>query len=449
MMILAKRSFYCVLSIVLFGIGVAELHAEDNPLRKFFPYGVYAGGNNPKNLPVQDSEELRAMIEEVCKDLAEHNINCVWSNNLIWDNLPLWLESGSRHGIRIIPQGGGPPGFVRAGWFSGKEDFARRVEPFYKDLAEKYRDEPALLAWSIPEENRPEQWFYEALADVTQKMAQWDPKHPMISLDNTASTAMMNAQIIKPKVLARDVYVFFADGMNGPYEPIGFKSLLTRECKRFQEAAESCGAVYWIMGQSMSLVSYGKGTEQMSWRYPSPEEIRWQVWAAIQQGAKGFFFFMYEHSHGEPWKTSGAYIEGFRDRNGQETPQYRMAAEVGRQLRPLMPLLLELDAAPPHQEVVYWENTPVTGQTFIHRKTGRRFLIAVNHDCSRIQPVGIELGYWPQYLGKEEKLFDLRRGRKYDYQSLKLTTLLPGDGTIYFVGTEEEWKPFAKEFYGQ
>ena len=74
-----------------------------------------------------------------------------------------------------------------------KEDFARKVEPFYKGLAEKYKDEPALLAWSITEENHPVQWFYEAIRDVTLKMAEWDPKHPVITLDNRAATAWLNA----------------------------------------------------------------------------------------------------------------------------------------------------------------------------------------------------------------------------------------------------------------
>ena len=143
----------------------------------------------------------------------------------------------------------------------------------------------------------------------------------------------------------------------------------------------------------------------------------------------------------------GNFMEGLRDRKGQETPQYRMAAEVGRQIEPLMPLLLELDVAPPHLDIVYWENTPVSAQTFVHRRTGRRFLIAVNHDCQNVQPVGIELAYFPRMLKAEEQLFDLRSRRKLEYQTIKLTTLLPGDGTIYFVGTDEEWEQFARDLY--
>ena len=156
--------------LVTLGGGPAVV-ASDNPLREFFPYGVYVGGNNPEWTDKQLSrEELAQAIDRVCEDLADHHMNCAWPNNLVWKNLPLWLEAGRKHGVRIVPQGGGPPGFVRAQWFKDKEDFATRVEPFYKELAARHRDDAALLAWSITEENNPVEWFYEAVAGVTRKM---------------------------------------------------------------------------------------------------------------------------------------------------------------------------------------------------------------------------------------------------------------------------------------
>ena len=431
-------------AIALASAAIARADVEQNPLREVFPYGVYVGGDNPEYGAIEGEADLKEMIDRVCADLAAHHMNCAWPNNLdlAGDVLPLWLEAGRKHGVRIIPQGGGPPGLARPRWFEDKYDFARKVEPLYKALAEKYGDAPALLAWSLAEENPPEQWFYEAIGDVTLKMAEWDPKHPVITMDNKAATAWLNAEVVKPKALTRDVYVFFVDGLNGPYTPVGFRSLLRRECVRFREAAESAGGVYWIMGQGMQIVNRGPGVEQAVWRYPTEEEMRWQVWAAVQQGAKGFFFFYYR---GPKDRASGEFIEGLRDRQGKETAQFRMASEVGRQLKPLMPLLLELDVAPPHQEVVYWENTPVTGQTFVHRQTGQRFLVVVNHDCTNIQRVGIELGYFPRFLDEKDRLFDLRSGRAYGYQTIKLTTLLPGDGTVYFVGTDDEWQAFSAD----
>ena len=181
-----------------------------------------------------------------------------------------------------------------------------------------------------------------------------------------------------------------------------------------------------------------------SWRWPTPAEIRWQVWTSIQEGAKGFFFFLYRYKAGPPKR--GDDIEGLRDRTGSETPQFRMASQIGRRLKRLAPILLEIGPSREKQETVYWENTPVSGRTFVQRKTGRRFLIVVNHDCSHSHPIGIELGYYPGLLDKNEKLYNLETQNEFDYQSIKTATLPPGDGIIYFVGTPKEWKHFQNSF---
>ncbi len=149
---------------------------QPNPLRRIFPYGVYASGNNPERLPnlnyKKDKELLRESIHRVCKDLVNHNMNCIWINNLDFGLLPTWLEAGKKYGVHIVVQGGGPPGYVKPYWFKDKEDFAKRVEPYYKKLAEQYRNSSALLAWSITEENKPIEWFYQAIGELADKMRQ-------------------------------------------------------------------------------------------------------------------------------------------------------------------------------------------------------------------------------------------------------------------------------------
>jgi hypothetical protein len=425
-------------------------HADDNPLRTFFPYGVYIGGNNPMCEPewdARDREAVAAAINRACRDLAEHHMNAAWPNNLMRENIELWLAAGRRHGVRIVPQGGGPPMFLRPAWFNDKQDLIKKVGDFYRPLAEAHRDDPALLAWSLTEENAYLPWFHEGIGDLVRLMDQWDPNHPGIVMDNQAPGAWMVAQVIKPKALVMDSYPFFADGMGGPVEPIGHRSLWRRQCRRMRHAAESIDAPYWMIGQGMKLTNMrGRGQAVQIWRYPTAAEIRWQFWSALQEGATGLFYFAYA---GHSQREQGESMEGLRGPNMEETVQFREAAELGRTLKQMAPLLLGLDVAPVHQQVEYWENTPVTAQTHVHRQTGQRFMSVVNDDCERIQRVGIELGYWPRMLGEDDRLFDLRSDRKFDYQSIKTATLLPGDGTIYFVGTEEQWKTFSEDFYPQ
>ena len=211
-----------------------------------------------------------------------------------------------------------------------------------------------------------------------------------------------------------------------------------------RHAAESIDAPYWMIGQGMKLPTMRGGARASeTWRYPTPAEIRWQFWSAVQEGATGMFYFIYS---GSSQPEQGYSIEGLRGPNMAETPQFKEAAQLGRTLKQLAPLLLKLGVAPTHQQVEYWENTPVSAQTHVHRETGRRFLSVVNDDCRQIQRIGVELGYWPRMLGKDDRLFDLRSGRKFDNHSIKTATLAPGDGTIYFVGTEEQWKTFSDGF---
>jgi len=413
--------------------GAAARSAETNPLREYFPYGAHvSGGQSPE------------AIDRVCKDLAAHHMNAAWLSNMPLAALPAWLEAGRKHGIRIVPQGGGPPFFLRPASFKNKEHLLRSAGGLYKQLAAKYRDDAALLAWSLTEENPPVPWFYEALAELTQEMAKWDPNHPAITMDNRAPVALYNARVVRPKLMAMDSYPFWADGMNGPITPIGVRNLWTRQCRKMRQAAESIDVPFWMMGQGMSLTTVtGPGRKKASWRYPTTAEIRWQLWTAIQEGAKGLFYFTYSSSP----RKHGEYILGLRDLDGQETPQYRMAGELGEQLKWLAPVLLKLDVAPIQEDVVYWENTPVSTQTHVHRETGQRFVIFVNHDRESIQRVGVELGYWPGMLKRDEKLYDLCTGRKFEYHTIKLATLLPGDGMVCLVGTDDQWKAFSKGLY--
>lgn len=413
---------------------------------QFFPYGAYVIGYNPDGTVtnVKDRSAVAASFDRTCGDLAAHNMNCVWANNLAWDMLPLWLEAGRDHGIRIIAQGGGP-GFLRPEKFKNKDALLEHAEPLYQDLAGRHRSDDALLAWSVTEEAGRSDWFYQGLAELTAQMAQWDPCHPMISLDNRATSAWMNATVVQPKALCNDVYVFFADGINGPYRAMGSRDLFRRNCRLFRAAARQAGSRFWMMGQGMSEEVFIDGVKSHCiYRYPTGPEMRWQVWAAIQEGAKGIFFYIYQN---RAVYANGVVDHGLRDHDGCETQQFRMLAEVGGQMTFLMPLLLKLDLAQPHEAAIYWDNGPVSGRTHIDRATGRRFIIAVNNDFREIQPINIELGYWPKYLKPTEKVFDLRTRRAYDYQSFKVTTLQPGDGTVLLVGTDEDWQQFSREFF--
>ena len=155
-----------------------------------------------------------------------------------------------------------------------------------------------------------------------------------------------------------------------------------------------------MMGQGMALWNgSGRGRQKQVWRYPTEAEVRWQFWCAVQEGAKGFYYFTY--AGWRQRRDSGEYMTGLRDGQGKETVQYRQAADLGGLLKCLAPVLRKLRPALPHEEVVYWENTPVSARTHLHHERGQTFVIVVNNDCYNLQRIGLEIGYWPGMLPQE------------------------------------------------
>ena len=431
-----------LLALVVSCAANVPLTADDNPLRDFFPYGVYIGGNNPDGTvgDIQDVDAVRQAIERACSDLAAHHMNAVWPNNLLEEHLPAWLEIGRKYGLRAVPQSGGPPTFIRGSFYEDKEDLVGQASAAYERLTKRHGHDGALLAWSLGEESKPLTWVYEGAAEVTLRIQEWDAAHPAIMLDNSIASAQLNARIVRPKAMAMDCYPFFCNPASGPSTPADIKNYWTRQCAGMRAAADSVDAPFWMMGQGMALkLMRGEEPPLAVWRWPTTAELRWQFWTAVQQGAKGFFYFVYHGPKGRPGST-GESVEGLRDHDLKETPQYRIAAELGQQLEPLAPLLLKLDVAPADRQLERRENAAVSVQTHIHRETGDRFLSVVNNDWLKPQPIDVDLGAWAKLLDEGEALFDLRTGRAYDEAS----SMAPGDGTIYFVGTEADWRAFSK-----
>jgi hypothetical protein len=173
-------------------------------------------------------------------------------------------------------------------------------------------------------------------------------------------------------------------------------------------------------------------------RHPTAAEMRYQVWAALFEGARGLFFYAYA---GSPTPNGdGYYDEHFLDHRGRPLPHYEEAARISRDLAPLKPLLLRLRHEP-EAEIVYWENRPqMHGRTFVHEQTGGRYLMTFNSDVEREQPTDLELGYFQHYLKWEDRLYDLLTGDVHDGQSLRQVMLPAGSGRIYLIGQNADWQ---------
>jgi len=271
-------------------------------------------------------------------------------------------------------------------------------------------------------------------------MAMWDPQHPAIMLDNNAASAAISAEIVRPRGMAMDSYVFFADPKSGPSTSSASRSLWTRQCGRMKEISASIDAPYWMMAQAMELWDMrGEKPAHKIWERPTVAQLRWQVWSAVQRGATGIFFFIYHGPFRGPGGTGESMI-GLIDEHGRETPLYREAAMVGAKLKTLAPIFLQLRPVPVDKEAG-WEDSVVSARIHRHSVTGRRYVSMVNNDWDQAQPMAVALGCFLGTMDKTEKLYNLESGKVYDAADL----LGPGDVALFFVGTEDGWTAFRKD----
>ena len=427
--------------------------AEANPLYAVFPFGMYLVGPNP----VSGIEgDLAKKADFTCADLKAHNFNAVWANNLdIAGAGDAWLTAGERHGVRIVLQGGGPPGLLRlepadtAPGTVGNGDYLdNTVIPYWAAVASKFRRSPALLAYSLDEEVDPSPLStYRVLARVTRLVEAIDPAHPAIVLYNQVTSAELGAEVVKPKAIASDWYPFFSDPEIGPDTRGGSLSFYVTNQERAYRAARKSGGPFWIMaqGQVTDILVKGKPDKPV-YRMPGPNEMRWQVWASLYCGAKGIFFYVYSTGDFErPTFPADAaegtqiyWERGMVDTKGKESAIYREAAQVSREIDPLKPLLLKLDWAEPEDGVVYWiESEYVVGRTFTHRDTGARYLVLFNSDPKEAHPAAVELNRFAKEVAADTRTYDVRARKMlssaWPDKELKELPIGPGDGAVVLI----------------
>ena len=126
------------------------------------------------------------------------------------------------------------------------------------------------------------------------------------------------------------------------------------------------------------------------------------------------------------------------DPKGRESPMYREAAQVSREIEPLKPLFLKLDWAEPEDNVIYWiESEYVLGRTFVHRDTGARYLVLFNSDSKEARPGAVELNRFAKEVAPETATYDVRARKMlssaWPDKELKELAIGPGDGAVVLI----------------
>lgn len=380
--------------------------------REFFPYGVYIASGTLFDLRNTARNggfaSVDGYLENVTSSMERGGFNTVWPNNLLGEPpeyaelVRTWSRFAAHHGLRLIPQGGPFPGGTEeiyrnvADWPGLVE---REILPFYRQVVPEFGADPALLVWSVGEEPPAEERdrpLYSAIRTVTEELARLDPDHPAIFLYHWPEGVEMGARIVRPRVQASNIGVF--SGLEGFRTWTENTIYYTSELERRFQAAKSAGAPLWVMGTANEWELWANETRQRDGRAPTAAEIRWQVWAGLMHGARGYFWFIYQDLDPPPI-PNGEAIRGMVDARGVPGPMYHAAAQAGRDIRPLHPLLLRLEPGPLEYRVLhevfnrdeeydrYWASEfPVRWRPFTHMGNGTKYWMAVNFDLERSHP---------------------------------------------------------------
>lgn len=334
-----------------------------------FPVGVWFEGAPSMAGYATDPAGAKVYYDRAFADLKAHHFDTVAVPNCpesLWETL---LESAGRNGINVILEVqplvalvSRPEPVSEAEAYEVCRRVHEKIGGFRSLLRYQIRDEPPY--WMIPN------WLL-----VQRIMAAIDPTRPTFScfchpdsLTRLAATATLSEAVF-------DVYPL---RQGTPPQTLGG---FLPTFGVFKQAAGRNRL--WAVIQSFGITH-----EPNSWRYPTPEELRAQVYLSLAEGAQGVFFFIYSHMPG--------YLDGLVAADGTPQPLYATAAELANQLQRLAPLLLELKTAEP----VSFEGDARVGSFTDSR--GRRVLIVASTRPDRAVSVTVDTaGAWRDALSGE------------------------------------------------
>ncbi|NLG48597.1 MAG: hypothetical protein GX552_00635 [Chloroflexi bacterium] len=209
-------------------------------------------------------------------------------------------------------------------------------------VAYDYAMHPALYGYYVTDE--PHYRHFEALGQIVRAFQAHDPDHvPFINLfPNYASPDQLGTldydthvrrylEIVKPPLLSYDHYALMEDGDR----PVYFANLET-----IRREALRAGVPFW----NVILA-----TPHFSYRDPSPEDLRWQVYTTLVYGGKGLAYFTY-------WTLDVEnYRNGIIGLYGQRTQKYYTVQQLNWELHRLGPHLMRLTST----GVYHWPNAPL------------------------------------------------------------------------------------------
>ena len=414
-----------------------SLHADES--RRDFPVGVYASWELANAYADQNGLPLREFLDSCLAKCRENGVNALWVTNIGVEDLPLVQEVCRKHSIRLL-----------ANACEGRVDsyFADEASPLREQVKRMREAASAELDyWIISDE--PDVKHAEHLRQYVGILRETDPaRHRAFVVTHHMIDALVGK--VPVEMAAVDPYPFFGpDDPNGPHTDASSIAHFRGVGEHFVRVCRAAGVEPWLMPQAFAEIwggyrydgdgmLYARPGAYLHWITPTVEQIRWQVFESIRQGAQGIVFFQLyppmlpsfgnQEMPDVPWKEvllkegKAAGFGGLLTVHGKSTPQL---AELGR----IFPLLrkyseLLLGALPAERVPKWLGDTPASVCVAAFRQpVGHKvFLVLVNDNFNQPSSVGV----------LRSDLRDLVSGKMVG-AALELP---PGGGAILIQGSE-------------
>lgn len=373
-----------------------------------FPFGpaITVSAGNTTNARFFGQSKIERQEDDFL-DIKMHNMNTIL--NLCDDqNVKLHLDLAQKYKLFLIETA------------FANTDFTKLPEA--SDIPEKIRssaENPNLIAWYGQDEPKN----FETYIKNKAALEKLDTTHLVTSALNTPHTR---------KTLGPCMEVTMPDLYDIVYGKEDVFPALTGHSRIIKESKEQCaGKKIWLVIQTFG----GRHSNNLTWRYPTPEEIRFDMYNSVAAGVNGILFFIYNDT--VPYLDGQARGEEFDqtlcDAWGNGNEVFDEVAEFGKNIVPIMPSLLDSEASSdikvkyPESKLVFSESKNELGH----------YLFFVNKNL-KSQFTGIVDATVPEGLILSD-LVSLSKTSKL-YLALK-----PGEGRIFMISTPEDFEIVKNE----
>lgn len=321
---------------------------------EYFPTGVwyyYDALSPAKRAANNEPKEVAAYYDRTLRDLSEHGVNMIVFCWVPKTYRKLLLDTAWKYNIKGLVALDDVTTMIT----NGKPEDQMNLFDLAENTIKGIKDHPAVGGWYICDEPQSNDELVKRIADAKNALELIDPKHPSFSCLLGGYEDILKA--VDYRVLLVDIYLLWEkwDG-----DMSGYIGELDRAHRNAGDRP------LWIIPQI-----FGKpGT----WKIPTPEECRAQVWLALAHGAKGFIYFIYQST------PDGEFLQGMVDMDLKPMDgRFAEIAQLNADIKKLSRVLLGLKAA---DYPIPAKSDSVLARAFVDG-SGARYAILASKDTKR------------------------------------------------------------------